>query len=176
LLFARKPAHLRYYFGRMPDVHVFSGRIYKVGLIRFVDVPPEVSRALHCDAPHVAVCGEMDGIPFRTMLVSRGKGCYRLAIHGDIRKKLKIDAGGALEVALERDEEPREPVLPPALVLALRNSPKAQAVFRQMTTALRRQIVRYLVSVKQQVTFERRVTKMVRALEQRKARAKKSQP
>jgi hypothetical protein len=158
----------------MPDVHVFSGRIYKVGIIRFVDVPSEVSRALQCAAPHVPVCGEMEGIPFRTMLVSRGKGCYRLAIHGDIRKKLKIDAGSVLEVGLERDDEPREPVLPPALVLALRNSPKAQAVFRQMTTALRRQVVRYLVSVKQQATLERRVAKMVRALEQRSTRGKKS--
>lgn len=158
----------------MPDVHVFSGRIYKVGIIRFVDVPPDVSRALDCAAPHVPVCGEMEGIPFRTMLVSRGKGCYRLAIHGDIRKKLKIDAGAVLEVALERDDQPREPVLPPALVLALRNSPEAQAAFRQITTALRRQIVRYLVSVKQQTTLERRVTKMIRTLEQRHTRAKKN--
>jgi hypothetical protein len=158
----------------MPDVHVFSGRIYKVGLIRFVDVPVAVSQALQCGTPHVPVCGEMEGVPFRTTLVSRGKGRYRLAIHGDIRKKLKVDAGGVLEVALERDEEPREPVLPPALVLALRNSPKAQAVFRQMTTALRRQIVRYLISVKQQATLERRVTKMVRMLEQRNTRDKKN--
>ena len=72
---------------------------------------------------------------------SRGKGCYRLAIHGDIRKKLKVNAGAFVEIAMERDVEPREPVLPPALVLALRNDPKAQAVFRRMTTALRRQIV-----------------------------------
>jgi Bacteriocin-protection, YdeI or OmpD-Associated/Domain of unknown function (DUF1905) len=158
----------------MPNVHVFSGRIYKVGIIRFVDVPPDVSRALDCATPHVPVCGEMEGIPFRTMLVSRGKGCYRLAIHGDIRKKLKIDAGAVLEVALERDDEPREPVLPPALLLALRNSPKAQAAFRQMTTALRRQIVRYLVSVKQQATLERRVAKMIRTLEQRHTRANKN--
>lgn len=160
----------------MSDVHVFSGKIYKVGIIRFVDVPPDVSRALGCDKPHVPMCGEMEGLPFRTMLVSRGKGCYRLAIHGDIRKKLKIDAGAVLEVALQRDDEPREPILPPALVLALRNAPKAQSAFRQMTTSLRRQLVRYLVSVKQQTTLERRVTKMVRTLEQRAIRTSKRKP
>lgn len=98
-------------------------------------------------------------------MVPRGKGCYRLAIHGDIRKKLKVDAGDVVEVALQLDQEPREPVLPPALVLALRNAPKAQAAFRKMTTALRRQIVRYLTSVKQQSTLERRVAKFVRRLE-----------
>jgi uncharacterized protein YdeI (YjbR/CyaY-like superfamily) len=72
-----------------------------------------------------------------------------------------------VEIAIERDEEPREPILPPFLVLSLRNAPRAQAAFRNMTTALRRQIVRYLMAVKQQATLERRVAKFVRRLEDR---------
>ncbi|HTP68437.1 MAG TPA: YdeI/OmpD-associated family protein [Dongiaceae bacterium] len=159
----------------MSDYHVFSGKIYKVGIIRYVDVPADVSRAMG-DRAHVAVRGEVEGVPLRTTLVSRGRGCYRVALHSDIRKKLKVDAGTYVEIALERDEESREPALPPALVLALRQSPKAQAQFRSMTTALRRQIVRYLTSVKQQATLERRVTKFVRRLEQmcqEKAKKKK---
>jgi Domain of unknown function (DUF1905)/Bacteriocin-protection, YdeI or OmpD-Associated len=151
----------------MDRVHVFSAQIYKIGIIRFVDVPKDISLAIGDGAPHVPVRAEIDGIPSHTTLVSRGKRCYRLAIHGDIRKKLKVDAGAVLEIALQRDDAPREPALPPALVLALRNSPKAQAAFRKMTTALRRQVVRYLTSVKQQQTLERRVTKLVRLLEQR---------
>ncbi|MGB7847849.1 MAG: YdeI/OmpD-associated family protein [Candidatus Acidiferrum sp.] len=151
----------------MDDVHVFSAKIYKVGIIRFVDVPVDVSRRIGEKATHVPVTGEVEGLPLRSTLVSRGKGCYRLAIHGDIWKKLKVDAGAVVEIAVQRDEEPREPVLPPALVLALRNTPKAQAAFRKMTTALRRQVVRYLISVRQQSTLERRVAKLVRMLEQR---------
>jgi uncharacterized protein YdeI (YjbR/CyaY-like superfamily) len=89
-----------------------------------------------------------------------------LAIHRDIRKRLKADAGAVVEIAVQRDEGSREPVLPPALVLALRHAPKAQVEFRTMTTALRRQIVRYLTSVKQQSTLERRVAGVVRRLEQ----------
>jgi hypothetical protein len=153
----------------MDGLHVFSAKIYKVGIIRFVDVPCDVSRALGDGTPHVPVRGEVERVPLKTTLVSRGKGGYRMAIHGDIRKKLRVDAGAVVEVAIERDEDSREPVLPPALVLALRNSPKAQAVFRQMTTALRRQIVRYLTSVRQQSTLERRVAKFVQRLEQRKS-------
>ena len=42
-----------------------------------------------------------------------------------------------------------------------------------MTTALRRQIVRYLTSVRQQSTLERRVAKFVRILEQRHAKLPK---
>jgi hypothetical protein len=160
----------------MDGVHVFSAKIYKVGIIRFVDVPADISRALGDSAAHVPVRGEVERIPVQTTLVSRGKGGYRMAIHGDVRKKLRVDAGAVVEVAIERDEDSREPTLPPALVLALRNSPKAQAAFRQMTTALRRQVVRYLTSVRQQSTLERRVAKMVRLLEQRKSNLSKAKP
>ena len=149
------------------DYCVFSGKIYKVGIIRYVDVPSDVSRALGQREPHVPVIGEVEGAPIRTTMVSRGNGCYRVALHSDIRKKLRIDAGAVVEVAIQRDEESREPALPPALVLALRNAPKAQAEFRQMTTALRRQIVRYITSVRRQTTLERRVAGMVRRLEER---------
>jgi hypothetical protein len=159
---------VRYDSCEMDGMHVFSGKIYKVGLIRFVDVPADISHAIGNGAAHVAVRGEIEHIPLQSTLVSRGKGCYRLAIHGDIRKKLRVDAGAVLEVAIERDEGPREPVLPPALIIALRNSPKAHKAFRGMTTALRRQLVRYLTSVKHQQSLERRVAKMVRMLEVRK--------
>jgi len=154
----------------MDSVHVFCAKIYKVGLIRYVDVPPEISRILGGGATHVAVKGEVECVPLQSTLVSRGKGLYRLAIHGSIRKKLDIDAGAVVEIAIERDQDSREPFLPPALVLALRNSPKAQKVFREMTTALRRQIVRYVTTVRQQSTLERRAGKLVRSLERRQGR------
>ncbi len=141
-------------------IQVFAGSIYKVGVIRYVDVPREVSKKFGSTA-HVPVTGTVEGVPVRTTLVSRGKGGYRMAIHGTIRKKLRVDAGAVVEIAIELDEESREPELPPALVLALRNAPKAQKRFRAVTTALRRQIVRYLVAVKSQATLERRVTRFV---------------
>jgi hypothetical protein len=146
-------------------MHIFAAQIYKVGLIRYGDVPADVSLALGEGAATVPVRGTVEGLPLRTTMVSRGKSCYRLAIHGDIRKKLRIDAGAIVEVALERDEESRGPSLPPALVVALRQSPVAQAKFRAMSTALRRQIVRYLTAVKQQATLERRVAKFMVRLE-----------
>lgn len=156
----------------MNEYQVFSGKIYRVGLIRYVDVPAGVSRTLGEGAAHVPVEGEVEGAPLRSTLVSRGKGAYRLAIHSDIREKLRVDTGALVEIALRRDEESREPVLPPVLAVALRESPKAQAEFRKMTIALRRQIVRYLVSVKRQATLERRVTKFVRMMEQRGRQAR----
>ena len=157
--------------------HIFSAKIYKVGIIRYADVPAEVSRALKAARAYVPVRGTVEGIPLTTTLVSRGKGMHRVAIHGDIRKKLRVDAGACVEIALERDNESREPSLPPALLLALRQSPKAAERFRGMSVALRRQIVRYLTAVKQPATLERRVAGFVRRLEQMAAKKKsKSKP
>jgi len=149
------------------SLHVFSGRIYKVGIIRFVDVPAEVSREIAGGAANVAVQGTVEGVPLRTTLVPRGRGCHRVTIHGEIRKKLRVDAGAVVEVALERDEESREPAVPPALAMALRLAPRAQAEFRGVTTALRREIVRFVTDVKQEATRERRARTMVRRLEER---------
>jgi len=153
--------------------HVFSGRIYKLGIIRFVDVPAEVSREIAGGAANVAVQGTAEGVPLRTTLVPRGRGCHRLAIHGEIRKKLRVDAGAVVEAALERDEEPREPAVPPALAMALRLAPRAQAEFRRVTTALRRQIVRFVTAVKQEATKERRAQMAVRLLMKRVERKEK---
>jgi len=146
-----------------------------VGIIRYVDVPAEVSLEIAAGEANVAVQGTVEGVALRTTLVPRGRGCHRLAIHGEIRKKLRVEAGSVVEVALERDEEPREPAVPPALSMALRLAPRAQAEFRGVTTALRRQIVRFITSVKQEATQERRAQTVVRRLEERVERKKKRQ-
>jgi Bacteriocin-protection, YdeI or OmpD-Associated/Domain of unknown function (DUF1905) len=156
---------MQYHVHVRETLHIFSGWIYKVGLIRYVDVPKEITRKISTGKPHVPVRGTVEGVSLRTTMVSRGKGRYRVAVHGDIRKRLRVDAGAVVEIALERDEESREPVLPPFLAMSLRNAPKAQAAFRNMSTALRRQIVRYLTGAKQQATFERRVAKFIQRLE-----------
>jgi Bacteriocin-protection, YdeI or OmpD-Associated/Domain of unknown function (DUF1905) len=145
--------------------NVFSARIYRIGLIRFVDVPPAISKTLGPGAACVPVCGTVEGFPLRTTLVPRGKGGHRLTIHGDIRKRLRIDAGAVVEISIELDEESREPELPPSLIVALKYAPRAAKAFRSMTTALRRQVVRYLASAKNVETVERRVAKFVARLE-----------
>jgi Domain of unknown function (DUF1905)/Bacteriocin-protection, YdeI or OmpD-Associated len=160
------------------SLQVFSAKIYRVGIVRYVDVPEDVSREIAAGKVNVAVRGTVEGLPVRTTLVPRGRGCHRLAIHGEIRKKLRVDTGAVVEVALERDEESREPAVPPALSVALRLSAKAQGEYRAMTTALRREVVRFILGGKQEATRERRVAKMVRVLEKkaekRKRRAKTS--
>jgi hypothetical protein len=142
--------------GHPSQPRVFSAKIYKVGIIRWVDVPLEISQLLGKGTARILVCGSVEGIPLRSTLMPRGKGRHRLSIHSDIWRKLRIDAGAIVEVTLELDEESREPVLPPELAAALAQTPRAMAIFQGMSTALRRQIVRYISSVKHASTRGRR--------------------
>ena len=90
-----------------------------------------------------------------------------------IWRKLRIDAGAAVEVTLLVDNEPREAVLPPDLAAGLADTPRALAIFNTLTVALRRQIVQYVDNAKQTRTREKRIGLVVQRMLERAARRKK---
>jgi hypothetical protein len=159
--------------------HVFPAKIQKIWIMRCVDIPRDVSRAIRRidggDPLHIPVHGWIEGLPFKSTLVPRGAGSYRLHVHSRIWRKLRIDAGAAVEVTLLVDTEPRQAVLPPDLAAGLADVPRALAVFNTLTVALRRQIVQYVVSAKQVRSREKRVQLVVRRmLERARKRRKKT--
>jgi hypothetical protein len=145
--------------------------------MRCVDVPRDVSKSLRKlagDNPqHIPVLGQVEGLPLETTLSPRGGGCYRLHIHSNIWRKLRVDAGDTVEVMLLLDGEPRDPALPHDLAGGLAVEPRALAVFNSLTPALRRQIVRYVDQAKHTSTREKRILLMVRRMLQRGAKRKK---
>jgi hypothetical protein len=163
---------------RLDQPHVFPARIHKVWIMRCVDVPRDVSRALRSVAgendSHIPVHGWIEGLPMKSTLVPRGGGCYRLHVHSRIWRKLKIDAGATVEVTLLLDLEPREVVLPQDFAAGLADEPRALAIFNTLTTALRRQIVQYVDSAKHARTREKRIQLVVRRMHERAARRKKN--
>jgi hypothetical protein len=162
---------------RPDQPHVFAARIQKIWIMRCVDIPREVSKAIRSadgDSLHVPVHGWIEGLPFRSTLVPRGGGAYRLHVHSRIWRKLHIDAGAAVEVTLLIDTEPREAVLPPDLGAGLADTPRALATFNALTVALRRQIIQYVESAKQIRTREKRVQLVVKRMLERAARARKA--
>jgi hypothetical protein len=158
--------------------HVFPARIHKIWIMRCVDVPRDVSKAMRNaagdNALHIPVHGWIEGLPFKSTLVPRGGRCYRLHVHSRIWRKLRIDAGAAVEVTLLLNTEPRQAVLPPDLAAGLADTPSALATFNMLTVALRRQIVQYVDSAKQTRTRDKRVQLVVRRMLERAARRKKA--
>ena len=145
--------------------------------MRCVDIPRDVSKAIRSSAEgdplHIPVHGWIEGLPFKSTLVPRGGGSYRLHVHSRIWRKLRIDAGAAVEVTLQLDTEPRKAVLPPDLAAGLADTPRALAIFNALTVALRRQIVQYVDNAKQARTREKRIHLIVQRMLERAAKQRK---
>jgi hypothetical protein len=140
-------------------------------------VPRNISKSLRDVAggnqQHIPVLGTVEGLPLKSTLSPRGGGAYRLHIHSNIWRKLRIDAGATVEVMLLLDSEPRDPVLPHDLAGGLADAPRALALFNSLTPALRRQIVRYLEQAKHASTRENRILIIVKRMLERAAKRKK---
>jgi len=145
--------------------------------MRCVDVPRDISKSLRKlagdDGKHIPVLGQVEGLPLKSTLSPRGGGAYRLHIHSNIWRKLRIDAGDTVEVMLLLDSEPRDPVLPHDLAGGLADAPRALALFNSLTPALRRQIVRNMEQAKHASTREKRIRIIVKRMLERAAKRKK---
>jgi hypothetical protein len=153
-------------------MHRFRARIYKIGLLRCVDVPAAVSRKLG-DEVVIPVRGHAQGIAFRSTLTARGKGRHRLYVHSRAWRKHGLDAGDLIDIRIERDDEPRDVETPKDFLRALEDRPLARAYFLSATDALRREIANWLAAAKQKSTRERRIERAMDALEQKSRRPKR---
>jgi hypothetical protein len=157
--------------------YVFAARIHKIWIMRCVDLPRGISKALRtapvADPSHIPVHGWIEGLPFTSTLTPAGGGRYRLHVHSRIWRKLRIDAGDTVEVSLLVDTQRREPMLPPDLAAALTATPRAFAAFNAQTLAFRRQLVTYVDSARQSRTRDKRIQLLVRRILDRAAKARK---
>jgi hypothetical protein len=148
--------------------HVFAAKIHKIWIMRVIDVPREVGKAIAKVAmenkKHIPVHGWIEGLPFRNTLVPRGGGNYRMHVHSAIWRKLRIDAGAAVEVTMHLDIEPRESMIPPDLAAELAATPRALATFNALTPALRRHIINFIELAKQSRTRDKRIQLIVQRM------------
>ena len=151
--------------------YVFVAKIQKIWIMRCIDVPRDIGKAVRKEAggnrKHIPVRGWIDGLAFENTLVPRGGGNYRFHLHSKIWRKLKIDAGAAVEVTMLLDSEPREAVVPPDLAAELANTPRALAAFHAVTPSLRRHIVAWIEKAKQIKTRDKRIQQTVKLMLER---------
>ncbi len=155
----------------------FAARIQKIWIMRCVDVPHDISKQIRNaageNAQRVPVRGWIEGLGMQSTLVPAGGGRYRLHIHSNIWRKLKIDAGAAVDVALIIERERRETPVPADLAAGLADEPRALGAFQAQTSAFRRQIIIFLEKAKQAKTREKRVLLIVRRMLDRAAKKTK---
>ncbi len=146
--------------------HRFVATLYKLGINRCVDVPEEVSRALGGKG-YISVVASAQGLVTRTTLVPAGNGQHRLFVDGKIRKKLGVDAGSLVGIVLRLDKKPNEIDVPEDVAAALRKTAGAQAAFKTITPALRREFLRWVLKAKHAETRAKRIAKAIPILIER---------
>jgi hypothetical protein len=131
----------------------------------FVVLPPEVVDALGISA-RVPVRGTLAGTGFRGT-VSKGEGVYRMSVPRALLDEASVQAGDLVEVALERDPEPRPVDVPTELQALFDDDPELGELFAGLPPSQRRAWAAYVGEAKRPETRARRARKAPDAIRAR---------
>jgi uncharacterized protein YdeI (YjbR/CyaY-like superfamily) len=157
----------------------FLATIYKIWMLRYVDVPEDIGVALAKEyaaaaktpkrkggrsrslPKHIPVAATSNHRSTRTTLVPAGAGRYRLQVNATLRKAARADVGEVIGVSLKPDLASRELPVPPELAAALKSRPRLKKEFDRLTAASRMQFLRWFSAKSPEVRKKR----LARALE-----------
>ena len=114
-------------------------------------------------AARAPVKGTINGTPFRSRLAVYGGVTY-LGLRREIRDAAGIEVGDEVDVMLERDDEPREVELPPALAEALERDDEARRAYEALSFTHRKEYADWIAEAKRDETRDRRVEKALTML------------
>jgi len=135
-----------------------------------IDVPAAVGDSLAVPGErYVNVEGEAAGEHFRTRLTPRGGGAYRLFLNGNVRAAAGVGIGDGVDVAIWRDEAPRDAALPDDLARALDASDGGREAFEAMTEAQRTGMLAFLERARSDATRQRYLARIVEEVRARRA-------
>ncbi len=145
----------------------FSARIYKIGINPVIDPPDEALAAVFDRAGKskgaIPVCGRLNGSEFIQTLV-KYKGSWRLYVNGEMLRSSGLETGDIANVEMGFDPRPREVAVPPKLAAALRTDRPARTAFESLSPSRRKEILRYLGSLKTEGSLERNIERTLRHL------------
>ena len=104
-----------------------------------------------------AVEGTINGFPFRATLEPDGQKSHWLKVDRKMREAAGADEGGIVTLEIEPAGEEPKPRVPSDLRKALAATPKARALWSNITPVARREWIQWITSAKQPETRARRV-------------------
>lgn len=148
--------------------HRFTGRIESVGPGQSaawvsLDFPKAVSARLPSRGI-VPIAGTINGFPFRTSASPDGRGGHSMMVNKGMRAGANVGPGDRVTVVFDVDTASREPVTPPDLKRAISASPRAKAVWQDITPRARAEWVAHVLEAKKPETRVRRIAKTVERL------------
>jgi Bacteriocin-protection, YdeI or OmpD-Associated/Domain of unknown function (DUF1905) len=148
----------------------FLATIYKIWMLRYVDVPEEIGRALEKESgkkKHIPVVAIVNGRSTRTTIMPAGGGHYRLQFNVTLRKAARADVGNVVGVELRLDRKSRAMLYPPDLRAPLERHPRLQKEFARLAPGLRRQFLLALLRAKSPQTRQKRIARLLEILLER---------
>lgn len=141
----------------------FSTTMFQQGNNTGIEVPAEVVEALGVGKrPAVAV--EVNGYRYRSTIAPTG-GKYLIPFSAERRGESGIGGGDAIDVELTVDTAPRTVDVPDDLRAALGGSPATAAAWDALSYSKQKAHVTSVQDAKTAETRERRITKVIAALE-----------
>ena len=140
----------------------FMANIYRIWMLRYVDVPEVVSAELAKEVgprsgKYIPVVANVRGHKERTTLLPAGGGRYRMQFNAALRKAANADTGDMVSVAVCVDTETREIAVPADLRAALKRHPKVRRAFDDAPPGYRHQILKWMDSAKSQAARNKRI-------------------
>lgn len=107
------------------------------------------------------ICILNDTLRIHAAIMPKG-GTYYLMLSKDLRKKLGVAAGDAVQVKMEKDESKYGTPMPEEMQEALYADPEADALFHQLTPGKQRSLIHLVSKVK---SSNKRIEKAIVILE-----------
>lgn len=148
---------------------IFSATIYKIGINPVIDPPDKILEAIFKQAGRskgpIPVRGKLNGAEFMQTLV-KYKGAWRLYINGPMLKDSGLAIGDLAKIELEFDPRSRDVAVPKELAIALRQDKKANAAYERLSASRRKEIAKYIGSLKTPDSVAKNVERVMRHLRQ----------
>ena len=142
----------------------FSGVIKIIGVNPYLKLPQKILKAIFKQAGKdkgpIPVKGKLNGKPFIQTLV-RYQGEWRLYLNTPMRKAAGIDVGDKAIVEIAFDPKPRIEPMPAKFKLALSKDKIAKAAYEKLIPSRKKEILRYLNSMKTEASLEKNIGKFL---------------
>lgn len=144
----------------------FETKLFKIKDWTILHLPLEASAKLPSRGM-IMVSGTLNGIPFKTLLEPDGKywpgkgSSHWFRPEESFLSKAKAKDGDTVKVELEPTKDWVEPELPADMKKALSSSPKAQALFEDVTPMARWDWLRWVRAVKTEETRKKHLDVML---------------
>ena len=153
----------------------FETKLYKIKSWTILRLPEEVSAKLPSRGM-IMVTGSINGLPFKTLLEPDGrygpglKPSHWFAPSEKLLKDTQAKTGDSVKISIEPTNEWIEPVIPEDFDVALRKSPKAMTIWKDITPLARWDWIRWINSTKSPDTRHHRIDVLCSKMEAGKRR------